>query len=143
MEYISKSAVVAEIEDWRDKIKMGIFSIPLSGNERAYATFEYEVLGKVRYFIDNLEVKEVEEEPVSKDLEETAKEYAHHQGLNGAQWQKEQMEKVSDNIEKELDIYLTSNGIVAADIQFEPFTQLEKCARYFFNLGKNQRRIKI
>ena len=59
-QYISKSALVAEIVDWRDKIKKGIFSIPLTGSDRAYATFEYEILGKVRDSIDTLETKEVD-----------------------------------------------------------------------------------
>lgn len=57
-QYIDKAAVVAELEDWRDKIKKGIFSIPLTGSDRAYATFEYEILGKVRDFLDTLEVKD-------------------------------------------------------------------------------------
>lgn len=59
MKLIDKDAVVAELEDWRDKIKKSIFSIPLSGNERAYATFEYEVLGKVIIFLNTFKVKEV------------------------------------------------------------------------------------
>ena len=59
-QYIDKSAVVAEIDDWRDKIKKGIFSIPLTGSDKAYATFEYEILGKVRDLLDTLEVKEVD-----------------------------------------------------------------------------------
>lgn len=73
MKLIDKSAVVAEIEDWRDKIKKGIFSIPLSGKEKAYATFEYEVLGKVLLFLDTLEVKEV-------DFEKMWKEYFKYRG---------------------------------------------------------------
>lgn len=66
-QYIDKAAVVAEIEDWRDKIKKGIFSIPLTGSDRAYATFEYEVLGKVRDFIDKHQVKEVDLEKEYED----------------------------------------------------------------------------
>ena len=66
-QYIDKSAVVAEIEDWRDKIKKGIFSIPLSGKERAYATHEYEVLGKVISFLDTFEVKEIDLEKEIKE----------------------------------------------------------------------------
>lgn len=58
-QYINKDVLVEEIEDWRDKIKKGIFSIPLTGSDRAYATFEYEILGKVRDFLDTLEVKEI------------------------------------------------------------------------------------
>lgn len=99
--YIDKSALVAEIEDWRDKIKKGIFSIPLTGSDKAYATFEYEILGKVRDFLDILEVKDVQEEPVSEDLKEAVKKYltslrkSHFEGYDierafkkGAQWQK-------------------------------------------------------
>ena len=83
--YIDKSALVAEIDDWRDKIKKGIFSIPLAGSDKAYATFEYEILGKVRDFIDTLEVKEVGEEPVSNDLEREIKHYVYdpYFDLNG------------------------------------------------------------
>ena len=103
-QYIDKSAVVAEIDDWRDKIKKGIFSIPLTGSDKAYATFEYEILGKVRDLLDTLEVKEVEEP--SKDLEEAAENYVGHAPeidedlscfirrnafIAGAQWKKEQM----------------------------------------------------
>lgn len=73
MELIDKAALVAEIEDWRDKIKKGIFSIPLTGSDRAYATFEYEVLGKVRDFIDKHQVKEV-------DVEKEWKEYFKYRG---------------------------------------------------------------
>ena len=59
-QYIPKAAVVAEIDRWRDEIKEGISSIHLSGSDRAYATFEYEVLGNVKDFLDTIEVKEVD-----------------------------------------------------------------------------------
>ena len=154
--YIDKSALVAEIEDWRDKIMKGIFSIPLSGSDRAYATFEYEILGKVRDFIDTLEVKDVNEEPVSNDLEREIKHYVYdpYFDLNGvavkgatdyltvedvadiarhfAQWQKKQEAKEVD-IEKEFDNY--TKDILACDVQFEPFTHLHNCAKYFYELG--------
>lgn len=58
---IDKDRVVAEIEDWRSKIKKGVFSIPLTGSDKAFTTFEYEILGKVRDFLDTLEVKNVED----------------------------------------------------------------------------------
>ena len=57
---IDKSALVAEIEEWRDRIKKGIFSIPLTGSDRADATFEYEILGKVRDFLCTLDTKEMD-----------------------------------------------------------------------------------
>ncbi len=59
-QYISKSALVAKIDDWRDKIIKGIATIPLRGRQKADAALEYEILGKVRDFIDTLEVKEVD-----------------------------------------------------------------------------------
>lgn len=59
-QYISKSALEAKIKEWRDKIRNGIITIPLSGKDKAYATFEYEILGKVIQFINRLEVKEVD-----------------------------------------------------------------------------------
>jgi len=65
--YINKDALVTEIDDWRDKIKKGIFTIPLEGRQRADATFEYEILGKVRDFLDNFEVKEVDFEKIWKE----------------------------------------------------------------------------
>jgi hypothetical protein len=59
MKLIDKDVVVAEIDDWRDKIKKAIFIIPLEGRQRADAAFEYEILGKVRDFFDTLEVIKV------------------------------------------------------------------------------------
>lgn len=77
-QYINKSALVAEIDSWRDGIKKGIFSIPLTGSDRAYATFEYEILGKVKDLLDTLEVKEV-------DLEKEVADYIeqHKSELSG------------------------------------------------------------
>lgn len=72
-QYIPKAPVVAEIDRWRDEIKEGISSIHLSGSDRAYATFEYEVLGNVKDFINTLEVKEV-------DFEKIWKEYFKYRG---------------------------------------------------------------
>lgn len=37
------------------------------------------------------------------------------------------------DMEEEFDNY--ANGILACDIQFEPFTQLHNCAKHFFELG--------
>jgi hypothetical protein len=37
------------------------------------------------------------------------------------------------DLEKEFDNY--TKDISACDIQFEPFTQLKKCAKYFYELG--------
>lgn len=70
IQYIDKDALVAEIEDWRDKIRKGIFDIPLTGSDRAYATFEYEILGKIKDFINTLEVKGVDLEKEIDSIED-------------------------------------------------------------------------
>ena len=66
MKLIDKDAVAAKIEEWRNKIVKGIFSIPLTGRNKADATFEYEILGRVRDFIDSLNTKEVD---LEKEIE--------------------------------------------------------------------------
>ena len=60
MELIDKSALVAEIDSWRDKIIKSISDIPLRGRDRADATFEYEILGEVKDCLDFFVVKEVQ-----------------------------------------------------------------------------------
>jgi len=87
-QYISKSALVAEIERRRDYYKRN----PLLVNAK-YCIDEDNAILKL---LDTLEVKEVD-------------------------------------FEKEFDNY--ANGILACDVQFEPFTHLHKCAKYFFELG--------
>lgn len=57
-QYIDKAKVVAEIDAKRDKIKKRIFSIPLTGLERAVDTLIYDILGRIKDFIDTLEVKD-------------------------------------------------------------------------------------
>jgi hypothetical protein len=39
------------------------------------------------------------------------------------------------DLDKELNKYFITNNLIAADIQFEPVTQMKKCAKYFFELG--------
>ena len=87
-QYISKSALVAEIERRRDYYKRN----PLLVNAK-YCIDEDNAILKL---LDTLEVEEVD-------------------------------------FEKEFDNY--ANGILACDVQFEPFTHLHKCAKYFFELG--------
>lgn len=60
MELIDKSALVAGIEYWRDELIKSISDIPLTGRDRADATFEYEILGEVKDFLDFFEVKEID-----------------------------------------------------------------------------------
>ena len=39
------------------------------------------------------------------------------------------------DLDKELNKYFITNNLVAADIQFEPVTQMKNCAKHFFELG--------
>ena len=97
-QYIDKAALVAEIErriKERDiQMKQGCW---------VSSTYMYEDLLD---FLDTLEVKEVEEEPVSNDLEEASDNYVGHAPeidedlscfirrnafIAGAQWQKERL----------------------------------------------------
>ena len=90
MEYINKTALVAEIER---RIKE---------HHSGYLVCLKDMLS----FVDTLEVKEVQEEPVSEELEEAAVEYCGgNKGsdarvragfLAGAKWQKENLWKPAD-----------------------------------------------
>ena len=146
-QYIDKSAVVAEIEKELNTTKK---------YSTEYVNGKKYALNKILSFIDTLEVKEVEGEPASNDLEREIKHYVYdpYFDLNGvavkgatdyltvedvadiarhfAQWQKKQEAKKVD-IEKEFDDY--TKDILACDIQFEPFTHLHNCAKHFFELG--------
>ena len=158
-QYIDKDAIAAEIER-----RLEALANTSAGDDREFAAIigaqHYELISLVQY-INTLEVKEVEEEPVSNDLEREIKHYVYdpYFDLNGvavkeatdyltvedvadiarhfAQWQKKQEAKEVD-IEEEFDNY--TKDILACDIQFEPFTHLHNCAKYFFELGLKAKR---
>lgn len=78
MELIDKSKIVAEIErriqecdNLANAAADNNLSNTLQANELLIRQYK-----SLLYFLDTLEVKEVKEEPVSKDLEEAAEEYA-------------------------------------------------------------------
>ena len=89
--YIDKSALVAEIERRRES----------NAKERYFGR-----LVEDNYFLDflnSLEVKEVQEEPVSEDLEEAAEEwdeslYRSDAFKAGAKWQKAKDESMSEDL---------------------------------------------
>lgn len=69
-QYIDKADVMAEIE------KLQLCTMDEDGNFYSpEAQGEYNALCKLESFIDTLETKEIQEEPVSKDLEEACDEY--------------------------------------------------------------------
>jgi hypothetical protein len=152
-ELIDKAVVVAEIKRRINGLK------DCHADTVAGYVGEISGLERLLSFLNTLEVKEVQEETISNDLEEAAREWlkpkldksyinygeskmmelTHFDGYAmldatefGAQWQKEQMEKEVD-LEKEFDNY--ANGILACDVQFEPFTHLHYCAKHFYELG--------
>lgn len=97
-QYINKSALVAEIEKKLNSCKT---------YSTEYVNGKKYALKSLLSFLDTLGVKEVEEEPVSNDLEEAARNYPsairvaspqweselENAFKAGAKWQKEQMEK--------------------------------------------------
>ena len=107
MKLIDKDALVAEIERRVEAIRKA-FNEPgiLSGVDRTYAYAQYEAFKSLFPYLDALDTKEVEEEPVSKDLEEAADNYVGHAPeidedlscfirrnafIAGAQWKKERI----------------------------------------------------
>ena len=71
-QYIPKDALVAEIER-REKIHFNDYHIKLNGRPADYGACN--ALCQIRSFINSMEVKDVDEEPVCEDLEEEIKKY--------------------------------------------------------------------
>lgn len=109
--YIDKSALVAEIEKELNTTKK---------YSTEYVNGKKYALKKILSFLDTLEAKEMQEEPVSNDLEEavhlyvdTTIEYFDSEGnpccypafKAGAQWQKEQLIEKACVFLKSTDFY--------------------------------------
>lgn len=111
-QYIKKSALVAEIKGYISNYKEIVAKT--NRNDSTWVDSvsmidaKIDVLQHLLSFLNTLEVKEVQEEPVSNDLEEAARKIAtRHSHISGdtyyandawffkkgAQWQKEQMMK--------------------------------------------------
>ena len=107
MKLIDKAALVAEIERRVEAIRKA-FNEPgiLSGVDRTYAYAQYEAFKSLFPYLDALDTKEVEEEPVSNDLKEASDNYVGHAPeideelscfirrnafIAGAQWKKERI----------------------------------------------------
>ena len=98
-QYIDKAAVIAEIER-RQKIHFTEYHINENNTPVNYGACK--ALTQILDFINTLEVKEVEEEPVSEELKEAADEwdgslYRSDAFIAGANWQKQQMMKDAIN----------------------------------------------
>jgi len=150
---IDKSALVAEIER-RRKIHFNDYHI--NGNNSPADYGACNALTQILAFIDTLEVKEINN--VWHDTRRTIPEDGSEQiicikedGLavltsgkivNGTiKWAYlGDLLNININVEvkevdfkKEFDNY--AKDILACDVQFEPFTHLHKCAKYFYELG--------
>lgn len=68
-QYIDKSSVMTEIK-WLIQANDLYLSEPKTDEIRFQKVGAYNVLNDLLHFLDTLEVKEVKEEPVSKDLED-------------------------------------------------------------------------
>lgn len=93
--YISKSALVAEIERLAEVKPIDEFQSQVQ-NKIDWLSGKLFAINSLRVFLDTLEVKEVD-------------------------------------LEKEFDNY--AKDILACDVQFQPFTHLYNCAKYFYELG--------
>ena len=122
MEYIDKSALVAEIENLLKPVRQRLERDKDDPWDSDIAIYKFS--DKLIKNIDTLEVKEVKEEPVSEDLEEASVEWfnsvKYKSDLSGtpisafkagAEWQKKQM--VNDAMDIEYD------NLVAYDIIYK------------------------
>ena len=137
MKLIDKDILVAEIKK-HQAIWDGMDDDYCKGQRLAYSD--------VISFLDTLEVREVREESVSKDLEEAAFDYAEACKYDGgekllcvehfkagAQWQKQQntLEVKEVDLDNELDFVKDAYYYFTSDER----DSMKKVAKYFFELG--------
>ena len=148
-EYIKKSAVVAEIER-RIQVCKDYAKCNLTENTRIGNKAQQLELNYIHSFLDTLEVKEVQEESVSKDLEEAAFDYAEackYDGgekllcvehfKDGAKWQQlmsNTLPNIPLDLEKEIKLYKMRNPIIGHREESLNNYMLN-VAKYFFGLG--------
>ena len=100
---------------WRKEIEQAC----ISGGEMGV-----ELARDIRYK-ENLEVKEVDNEQLNRLLNWWKEVTTEHSAYKAKEV----------DLDKELNKYFLTNNLIAADIQFEPVTQMKNCAKYFFELG--------
>ena len=139
MKLIDKSALVAEIERRISDNKKDMERASHKFLEDYFEGYEDALVLLKEQFLDTLEVKEVQEEPVSNDLEEAATKYARKQVANpdyptyndeyemvcafeaGAQWQKEE---IIDKACEWLENYF--KGVSSGTVYLEDFKKAIK-----------------
>ena len=125
---INKDAVVVEIEKELNTTKK---------YSTEYVNGKKYALKKILSFLNTLEVKEevLDRNDKTKLMRKCVK-TAYKRGYDMGVLQT--TNKINHNtkevdLEKEFDNY--TKDILACDIQFEPFTHLHNCAKYFYELG--------
>ena len=118
-------------ELWRKEIEQAC----ISGGDAGYS------LAKDKRYKENLEVKEeiLDKEGKTKLMKKCVHK-AYQRGYDMGVLQT--TNKINHNtkevdLEKEFDNY--AKDILACDVQFEPFTHLYNCAKYFYKLGLTQK----
>lgn len=145
-QYIDKAAVAAEINNWiknaRHRYTMSVVQFSLSDRIKS--------LENLLSFLDTLEVKKVQEESVSKDLEEAAFDYAEackYDGgekllcvehfKDGAKWQQlmsNTLPNIPLDLEKEIKLYKMRNPIIGhREESLKDY--MSNVAEHFFELG--------
>ena len=125
---INKDAVVAEIEKELNTTKK---------YSTEYVNGKKYALKKILSFINTLEVEEeILDKEGKTNLMKKCVHEAYKRGYDMGVLQT--TNKINHNtkevdLEKEFDNY--TKDILACDVQFEPFTHLYNCAKYFYELG--------
>ena len=81
----------------------------------------------------------INKDALVKEIERLDEFYHHSKGAGGQAFIESMLSFIDTldvkkvDLEKEFDNY--TKNILACDVQFEPFTHLYNCAKYFFELG--------
>ena len=160
-QYIDKDILIAEI-DRRIKNNILLQQRPEMSDLQEELQAKIDNLKSIRgYILNTLEVKEVQEEHVSEELEEAAKKYGTKKhpmtktGANesaydfkaGAQWQKERLSTEVKQVDLDSNIrtYLTNNFNIYEDGVLQSKKSglllntydIIKTTKHFFELGLN------
>lgn len=132
MKLIDKDALVAEIERMLHETVNNTDGSPYYGGRAGAFT-------AILSFINTLETKEeiLDEEGKTKLMKKCVhKAYKRGYDMGVLKTINEMNHNTKEvDLEKEFDNY--TKNILACDVQFEPFTHLYNCAKYFYELGLN------
>ena len=137
MKLIDKDKVVAEIEKRKSELQLRIAELGNFESNTLGLFQEVDLYDDILSFLNTLEVKEevLDRNDKTKLMRKCVK-TAYKRGYDMGVLQT--TNKINHNtkevdLEKEFDNY--TKDILACDVQFEPFTHLYNCAKYFYELG--------